>query len=192
MTNLFLKVNKDLFKLKLNPTEILILSQVLEYQTNTQDCYISNQALASQFGVSAKTISRSIEALEEKGFLMRDTKNVRNGRERHMKVNLIKIDEVLARDNLSNENENIESSKGQNDLCARDNLSIGKGQNDSIKDNTKKIKEKDNLENQIPVEGTIGNPIIVNKEWLVARRNELVECANGIFKYIDKFYRMGG
>jgi hypothetical protein len=26
MTNLFLKVNKDLFKLKLNPTEILVLA----------------------------------------------------------------------------------------------------------------------------------------------------------------------
>jgi hypothetical protein len=31
MNNVFLKVNKDLFKLKLNPTEILLLAQIMEY-----------------------------------------------------------------------------------------------------------------------------------------------------------------
>ena len=37
MSNLFLKVDKDLFKLGLNPTQILIVSQVMEFQRNNQD-----------------------------------------------------------------------------------------------------------------------------------------------------------
>lgn len=43
MANVFLKVDKDLFKLGLNPTQILILAQVIEFNTNTGDCFISNE-----------------------------------------------------------------------------------------------------------------------------------------------------
>ena len=105
MTNIFMKVNKDLFKLKLNPTEILIIAQVMEFQTNTNDCFISNKVLAEQFGVSEKTISRAVEALEQRGFITRNTKNVKGGKERHMRVNLDKIEEELTKDNLSVVNE---------------------------------------------------------------------------------------
>ena len=44
MTNNFLKVNKDFFKLELNPTEILILSQIEEYNRTTKDCFMSDEA----------------------------------------------------------------------------------------------------------------------------------------------------
>lgn len=42
MTNYFLKVNKDLFSLGLTPIEILILAQIMEFNNNTGDCFISN------------------------------------------------------------------------------------------------------------------------------------------------------
>lgn len=144
MTNLFLKVNKDLFKLGLNPTQILIISQVMEYNNNTGDCYISNDALASMFAVSAKTISREIKNLEDKGLLTRDTKNIKGGKERHMVVNVQKIEELLTKDNLSLVENDIEDS--QRTICplSKDNLSLVNGQNDFIKDNSEVDNEEDN------------------------------------------------
>ena len=139
MSKMFLKVDKDLFKLGLNPTEILIYAQVIEFNTNTQDCFMSDKAFAEMLGVSDKTVSRALSSLEEKDLIKRETKNVRNGKERHIRV-----------------------TNGQNDSCKTeikeeptDNLSFAqqticplpKGQNDLIKDNKKEniIKEKDKL-----------------------------------------------
>jgi archaellin len=53
--------------------------------------------------------------------------------------------------------------------------------------NTEDITEK-----IIPEEkGTIADPHIVSREWLIERRNELVQLANGLFKYGNSFYKMG-
>lgn len=49
---LFLKVEKNLFGIGLNPIEILIVSQVMEYQTKNRECFISDDTLANNFGVS--------------------------------------------------------------------------------------------------------------------------------------------
>ncbi len=91
MTNVFLKVNKGLFSMGLNPTEILILAQIIEFQTNTGDCFISDNQLASMFGVSESTIKREVKKLEDLGFITRETKNIKGGRERHIKVNIEKL-----------------------------------------------------------------------------------------------------
>lgn len=139
MTNLFLKVNKDLFKLGLNPTEILILAQIMEFNTNTGDCFISDKVLAENFGVSEKTISRSIKALEDKGLIKRDTKAVKGGKSRHITVNAAKIEEQLTTDKMSIDNNN----NGQIVPYTTDKMSIVKGQNDLIKDNIKDKNLKD-------------------------------------------------
>jgi predicted transcriptional regulator len=144
MTTVFLKVNKDLFKLKLNPTEILLLAQIIEYQTNTGDFFMSDDVLAENFGVSSKTISRALTSLEGRGFITRITKNVKGGRERHITANINKIDECLTKDNLTVVNEVPGSTQGTKCPLTTDNLSLDKGQNDFIKDNIKD-KEKDNL-----------------------------------------------
>lgn len=91
MTNIFLKVNKDLFSLGLNPTEILILAQIIEFQTNTGDCFISDKHLSEQFGVSESTIKREVKKLEDMGYIMRETRNIKGGRERHLKANFDKL-----------------------------------------------------------------------------------------------------
>ncbi len=135
MANYFLKVDKDLFKLGLNPTEILILAQVMEFNTNTGDCFISDKVLAENFGVSDKTISRTIKSLEEKGFIVRDTKNVKGGKERHIRVNL----KALTTDKMTVDG----GIQPTNCPLATDKLSIDNRQNDLIKDNIKD-KEKDN------------------------------------------------
>lgn len=179
MTNLFLKVNKDLFKLGLNPTEILILAQIMEFNTNTGDCFISDKVLAENFGVSEKTISRSIKALEDKGFIKRDTKNVKGGKVRHLTANAAKIEETLTKDNLSVVNNSNNIHNGQNVCCTKDKLSVVNGQNDLIKDNIKE-KEKDN--NGIDFSAKAENSIlpnypVVTVAWLMDNRiaYELIE-----------------
>lgn len=81
---MFLKVDKDLFGVGLNPIEILIVSQVIEFNTNTGDCFISDKQLADQFGVSDKTVSRALSHLEELGYIKRETRNIKGGKERHI------------------------------------------------------------------------------------------------------------
>lgn len=159
MTNLFLKVNKDLFKLGLNPTEILILAQVMEFNNNTGSCFISDKVLAENFGVSEKTVSRTIKALEDKGYITRETNNVKGGKQRHMLVSQKKIEEVLTKDNLTADN----TTNRQNDCCAMDNLTVVKGQNDLIKDNRRDNSLKDNIREALTagaVKSSIDYPVI--------------------------------
>ena len=151
MTNLFMKVNKDLFKLGLNPTEILILAQVMEFNTNTGNCFISDKVLAEQFGVSEKTISRTIKGLEDKGLLTRNTQNVKGGKTRYMSANLAAINAALPKEQTKDNLSVVNTNNGQNDCCTKDKLSVVKGQNDLIKDNIidnilKEKKEEDNMD----------------------------------------------
>lgn len=134
MSNYFLKVDKDFFKLGLTPIEILVLSQIVEFNTNTGVCFMSDDVLAKNFGVSAKTISRSLKSLEDKGFIKRETKNIKGGKERILTINESAINAALTTDNLSVVDEK-ESS--QRTICplTTDNLSFVNGQNDLIKDN---------------------------------------------------------
>lgn len=140
MSNNFLKVYKDLFKLGLNPTELMVLSQIIEFQVNTNDCFISNEALAEMFNVSVKTISRALTVLEGRGFITRNTKNIKGGRDRRMTANFDVIKNELTKDKLT-----LDDSQRSKCPLTRDNLSIDKGQNDPIKDNSINKKEKDNF-----------------------------------------------
>ena len=129
MTKYFLKVDKTLFNTGLNPLEILLVSQIAEFENNTGDCFISDKTLAENFGVSESTITRTLKALEAKGYIVRETKNVRGGKERHMRTtSKMTIDS---------------SEQASKCLLSTSNLTIDNRQNDLIKDNIKD-KEKDN------------------------------------------------
>lgn len=199
MTNNFLKVNKDFFKLELNPTEILILSQIEEYNRTTKDCFMSDEAFAAQFGVSKSTISREMKVLESKGFITRETKNVKGGKERHIHINFNNIESALTNINLTLDG----SQQTSNCLLTNVKLPIVNKQNDSIKENIKE-KRKDNKGESltakavksseiIPVaKGTQNNPIAKEKEWFIEKYNELQPCANGVYLYQGTFYKIGG
>ena len=166
MTNLFLKVNKDLFKLGLNPTEILVLAQIMEFNTNTGDCFMSDKAFAEAFGVSESTISRELKVLEKKGFITRTTKNIKGGKERHITINAEKIEQELTIVNLTVD-EDIQES---NCLLSNVNLPVVNRQIDFIKDNSIEIKEEDNIKGLISPNGE-SNPLTkqipkVSKKWL--------------------------
>ena len=160
--NYFLKVDKDLFKLGLNPTEILLLAQISEFQTNTGVCFMSDKALAENFGVSESTIKRELKKLEELGFITRTTKNIKGGKERVMKVNTDQITKLK----LSL----VENNKAQNEPCTSVKLSFDKGQNDTIKDNI-----KDNLKDNIGVDKTasLRSAVIINSTG--APEDEVIE-----------------
>ncbi len=155
MTKYYLMVNKDLFKLGLNPTEILLISQIMEFDRSTGDCFKSDKALAADFGVSDKTISRALAALEARGFIKRETKNVQKGKERHMAVCLDAIEAKLKElknenddsttDKMSVVNKTSNSTTDKMSVPERTNCPLGNGQNDLIKDNIEKnnsLKDK--------------------------------------------------
>ena len=69
----------------------------MEYTRNTGDCFISNETLAKNFGVSVSTIKRTLDKLEDKEYIMRDTKTIQKGKERHMLANTARIDADIAK-----------------------------------------------------------------------------------------------
>lgn len=216
MTNIFMKVSKDLFNLGLNPNQILILAQVMEFNTNTGDCFISDKQLAEQFGISESTVKREIKKLDEElGFLIRETKNVKGGKERHMKVNYKKIEEKLTSVKLTLDNEDKKDLQVSNCPLTSVNLPFDKGQNDTIKDNrkdnlkdnigkieeptapsiflqTEKETEKPRVEvkEEVKPDGTVAHPYPVDREWLIERHNSLFALKNGVFQYGTKFYKL--
>lgn len=129
----FLKIDKDLFKLKLNPTEILVLAQVMEFDRNAV-CYMTDAQFAENFGVSAKTISRALDSLETKGLIVRETKTVASKR-----VRTISPTSNGQNDCMKKDTNNLKRT-----ICPTetDNLSISNGQNDFIKEK-EKINEKE-------------------------------------------------
>ena len=144
MTNLFLKVNKDLFGIGLNPIEILIVAQVLEFQTKKLECYITDDSFAKDFNVSRSTVARAVKALEDKGILNRQTTNIKGGKLRYLTINIDKIEELINKcQNDTCKNESEEINKCQFDYCTSVNLTIDKQQNDTIKDKRKDKNEKE-------------------------------------------------
>lgn len=139
MTNTHLQINKDLFNLGLNPTEIIILAQVMEWNRTTGDCFESDKSFAGKLSVSERTISRAMTELENRGFITRHTKNVKGGRERHIILHLNKIEEALTTDKKSV----VEDSQQTNCPLSTDKITVVNRQNDFIKENIKE-KRKDN------------------------------------------------
>lgn len=123
----FLKINKALFKQGLNPTQILIVAQVMEFERTTGDCFISNDKLAEDFGVSVSTIKRDIAKLEEMDILVRNTKSVQKGKERHMSINYTRLKMNLPE----------KSTKLKMNLPESSNCTLRKEQNEPIKEKVK-------------------------------------------------------
>ncbi len=67
----------------------------MEYERNTGDFYMTNEQMAKMFGVSEKTISRTLGTLENRNIITRDTKNVKGGKERHIHIKSDTIEKLL-------------------------------------------------------------------------------------------------
>lgn len=135
MSNYFLKVDKTLFKQGLSPLEILLIAQIAEFNNNTGDCFISDKTLADNFGVSESTISRTIKALETKGFIVRETRNTQKGKERHIRV----VEPATCNLTVAENGASVKMTVAQQANC-----NLRTQQNDIIKDNIKDNSLKDN------------------------------------------------
>lgn len=147
----YLKIPKKYFKQGLSPTEILIVSQVMEFSNNGKPCYITDAQMAENFGTSEKTISRTLKDLEKRDIITRDTKMINGKKTRTLMADTDKLSPREKRadtDKLSITSSN--SSYGQIDSSHTDKLSVTiqtncpppNGQIDLIKD-----KRKDNIKN---------------------------------------------
>lgn len=143
----FLKIDKALFGKGLSPIELLIFSQVFEFNTNTGDCFISDKQLAEQFGVSESTVARAIKSLESNGYITRETKNVKGGKERHLfTTSKMTVDDKKA---TTVKMTNVQQS----------NWHLYNSQNDIIKDNNLKDNLKDNCSTFVELGVLPPNPL---------------------------------
>ena len=195
----FLSINKKYFNIGLKSIDILILSQIEEYQRNNCECYITNQQFSDMFGESVSTIKRSIDKLEQKGMLKRKTRSrTDNGKKsKERTLNVIKVHSEL----------NFKNKQGSNVEQARFKNEKSKVHNDLIKEN-KKEKKKDNINNndfeeiisalsQRGIDTTMEDVIkgykfsrdIKKKPWTV---DEMVDFINreskmGFYDYVNDF-----
>ena len=195
----FLSINKKYFNIGLKSIDILILSQIEEYQRNNCECYITNQQFSDMFGESVSTIKRSIDKLEQKGMLERKTRSrTDNGKKsKERTLNVIKVHSEL----------NFKNKQGSNVEQARFKNEKSKVHNDLIKEN-KKEKKKDNINNndfeeiisalsQRGIDTTMEDVIkgykfsrdIKKKPWTV---DEMVDFINresnmGFYDYVNDF-----
>jgi predicted transcriptional regulator len=94
MTNNFLAINKDYLGIGLKSIDILLISQIEEFQRNKCKCYVTNKQFSEMFGESESTIKRALDKLEECDIIKRTTTfiegNGRGNRQRVLSVNHMK------------------------------------------------------------------------------------------------------
>ena len=147
--NTFLAVSKDYFGKGLQPLDILILSQVEEFNRNNRDCYLTNNQLSEMFGSTLYAVKSSLDRLEEKKYITRNTTyvegNGRGNKQRIIKVtnNILqfnKDDDGGLTDNQPNDDGGLKSKQWKVDSQPiKDNL---KTKSSKRKDGAKAPKEK--------------------------------------------------
>ena len=85
----FLQVKKEYFGKGLQPIDLLILSQVEEFNRNGKECYMTNQQFSNDFGATLYAIKTSIDKLAKEGYIQRSSSYV-DGKGRGNKQRIIK------------------------------------------------------------------------------------------------------
>ena len=133
---LFLKVSKNRYfdNKDLSPLDMLILSQIEEFERNEKSCYMASKTFASNFNVSEETINRSIKKLVSMQYI----NSTLNNEHKDGKIQTTRQLSIVKKD-MACQNDNTQDETSKNVSC----------QNDSQKDNyllKDKLKEnkKDN------------------------------------------------
>ena len=135
---LFLKVSKNRYfdNKDLSPIDMLILSQIEEFERNEKSCFMASKTFASNFNVSEETINRSIKKLVGMQYIS----SISHTKHKDGKIQTIRELSII-KNKTSNQNDN---SQDENASCQNDELLTC--QNDSQKDN---YILKDNLKENI-------------------------------------------
>ena len=141
---LFLKVSKNRYfdNKDLSPIDMLILSQIEEFERNEKSCYMASKTFASNFNVSEETINRSIKKLVSMQYI----NSTLNNEHKDGKIQTTRQLSIVKKD-MACQNDNTQDETSENVTCQNDELLTC--QNDSQKDNyllKDKLKEnkKDN------------------------------------------------
>lgn len=138
----FLAVNKDYLGLGLKSVDLLLISQIEEFERSGLKCIISNKRFADMLGESESTIKRAIDKLEDLEIIKRDTSFIEgNGRANKQRVlGMNKRTQWKVHNEPTKDTEN--TMEGSNVDDGRFKSYEWKVQNDPIKDNIKdNIKE---------------------------------------------------
>lgn len=90
--NNFLAVNKNYLYTDLQPIDILILSQVAEFNRNQCNCCLTNEQFSKMFGATLYSVKASLDRLENKNYITRSIEFI-SGHGRANKQRLIKLTE---------------------------------------------------------------------------------------------------
>ena len=135
----FLAVEKQWLGSGLDSLELLIIAQIAEYQRQKWPCYITDKQLAQLFGVSDRTICRYLDALEEKGVLIRETKTVgENGntrRRRTLRIAYNQLEKMKIGNECGGQNGGMSQTKWHDEP---DQMAQSYRQNGVIKESLKK------------------------------------------------------
>lgn len=76
--NNYIKVNTEFFNTDLKPLEILMLAVIESFTRENKDCYYTNVQWAEMFSVTEKTIRNTLDTLEARNYIKRNTKTIRD------------------------------------------------------------------------------------------------------------------
>lgn len=163
------------------------------YFAKNQDGYkfaLSSKAVERDFGVKIKQYNNAIKELTDKGYLV------------HTQGDSYEFHEiaVITKGNNEELKENHVITKGNNDVITKeDNDVITKGNNTLL---PKVIRNNtyNTINNTIDTtlaadaasgaSGKVDSPIEVEKEWIIDHYNDCIKCANGLFIYQGKYYKI--
>ena len=185
---LFLKVSKNRYfdNKDLSPIDMLILSQIEEFERNEKSCFMASKTFASNFNVSVETINRSIKKLVGMQYIS----STSHTEHKDGKIQTIRKLSII-KNKTSNQNNisQIDNSQDENVSCQNDELLTC--QNDSLKDNyilkdnlKENIKDNNNneqIEKDKYTENGIRIPKIETEEFVITRqpRKSLVSSLLG-------------
>ena len=169
----FLSINKKYFNIGLKSIDILILSQIEEYQRNNCECYITNQQFSDMFGESVSTIKRSIDKLEQKGMLERKTRSrTDNGKKsKERTLNVVKVHNEPIKENKK---ENKKDNNNNNDFNRIIDALSNKGIDATMEDIIRGYKFSKDLK---------------KKPWTVDEMVRFINRENqeGFYEYVNAF-----
>lgn len=137
----FLAVKKEYMNLGLKSIEILIISQIEEFERKNYQCYLTNEQFSTMFGESVSTIKRTLDRLDDLKIIKRDTSTITgNGRANRRRIlSLNKRSKWKVQNKLT-----IDAMEGSNIDDGRFNNDEWKVRNEPIRNNLKENK-KENL-----------------------------------------------
>lgn len=144
----FLAVNKKYLDIGLKSVDILIISQIEEFERNNCQCYLTNRQFSDKFGESESTIKRTIKKLDKLNIIKRKTSFVDgNGKANKQRVlSLNEYDKWMGHIDLTKmEGSEIDFGRVKSNEWKGHNGPIKEKKKENIKDNIEKTKKIINL-----------------------------------------------